>query len=71
LDDTISKSEPTEPIGQNLCGSEARAIMDLEVGEAPALVQLGEVARELHGVRLVDPDAGGGGFGRRRAGFLA
>ncbi len=45
--------------------------MDLEVGEAPALVQLGEVAHEKHGVRLVDPDPVGGGFGRRRAGFLA
>ena len=44
---------------------------NLEVGEAPALVQLGEVARELHGVRLVDAVADGGGVGRRRAGFLA
>jgi hypothetical protein len=41
--------------------------MDLEVGEAPALVQIGEVARELHGVRIVDPDPSGGGVGRRRA----
>jgi hypothetical protein len=31
----------------------------LQVGEAPALVQVGEVARELRGVRLL---ASGGGF---------
>jgi hypothetical protein len=28
----------------------------LQVRESPALVQVGEVARELNGVRLFDPD---------------
>jgi len=41
----------------------------LQVGEAPALVQFGEVAREHHGVRLVDP--GGGRWRGRGCGFLA
>jgi hypothetical protein len=36
----------TEAMGRAVC---------LKVGEAPALVQVGEVARERHGVRLVDP----------------
>ncbi len=31
---------------------------NLQVGEAPALVQLGEVASELHSVRLIDPGGG-------------
>jgi hypothetical protein len=39
-----------------------RPTVYLQVRESPALVQVGEVARELNGVRLVDPD--GRWFGR-------
>ncbi len=60
---------PSHRISQRLDGG--RRCGYLQVGEAPALAQAGEVARELHGVRLVDRcgrfDHAGGGW----CGFLA
>ena len=47
-------------------GQGSRSVPHPQVGEATALVQVGEVAGEVHGVRLVDVDVRSGARRRGR-----